>query len=216
MTYLVIAEDKARLARALASDLQCYPDQFVMECYPNGKDLLAGLPGLTHLPDIVLMDVEMPVLDGIEATRQLKSRYPQVRVVMTTVFEEEEVLFAAIRAGADGYLLKGGTPEEYRRAIAEVMHGGAPMTPCIARKSLRLLRSGSAPADSGKGESNPLSPRETEVLEQLSAGLKYREVGENLHLSEGTVRKHVENIYRKLRVTNKVAAVRRGRQAGWF
>ena len=208
--HIAIAEDKPRLAQALAADLRLFADLELSGSFPDGRALVVGLAALPHLPDLILMDIEMPHLDGIEATALIKQRHPQVRVVMLTVFEDEDNLFRAIRAGADGYLLKGTSPVDLHAAIHEAVADGAPMSPLIARKALRLLRGGApkpaAPTD--------LSDREIEVLEQLAAGLPYKGIAANLHLSTGTVRKHVEHVYRKLRVNNKVSAVARGRDLG--
>lgn len=179
----------------------------------NGRDLLEQLAEAPTLPDIVLMDIQMPVMDGIAATEALKSRHPQVKIVITTVFDDEDRIFHAILAGADGYLLKDETPESLHRALQEVMTGGAPMSPAIARKSLLLLRRG--PVKPQVTPDDPmLSDREQEILEHLSKGLRYEEVADNLSISAGTVRKHIENIYRKLQVHNKTAAVEAGKKRG--
>jgi DNA-binding NarL/FixJ family response regulator len=210
--HIVIVEDKGRLAASLRADLELFDDLVVAAVYPDGLAAVTGIPEQTNLPDLVLMDVEMPRLDGIQATAQLKERYPQLTILMMTVFEDEQTLFAAIRAGADGYLLKGTDPEELHRAIHEATGGGAPLSPAMARKSLRLLRQ--SPTNVPAPEPHSLSEREVEVLQQLAAGRTYRQAAENLFISEATVRKHVENIYRKLRVENKVSAVARGRGLG--
>ena len=211
--HVAIAEDKPRLAAALAADLALFDELRLAATFPDGEALLAGLATLPVLPDVVLMDVEMPRLDGIAATEQLKARYPQLRVLMLTVFEDEDNLFRSIRAGADGYLLKGTPPDDLARAIRETMDGGSAMSPLMARKALRLVRTAPSPVVLSADRPD-LSARETEVLEQLAAGLAYKQVAANLHLSVGTVRKHVERVYRKLRVNNKVSAVAKGRDLG--
>ena len=216
MIHIVIAEDKGRLAAALRADVELCADFTVTAIYPDGNALLVGLPTLAHSPEVVLMDVEMPGTDGIAATARVKESFPQIRVIMTTVFEDPDVLIRAVRAGADGYLLKGSSPEELERAVREALAGGAPMTPVMARKSLQLLRRSAPHPPRSVPDGDTLTPRECEVLEQLAAGLTYRATAGNLYLSEATVRKHVENIYRKLRVNNKVAAIQRGRGAGWI
>lgn len=210
--HLVIVEDTARLAAALSADLALADDLLVVATYSDGQAAVDGIPHLPHLPDLVLMDVKMPRLDGIQATARLKEYYPQLPVLMMTVFEDEQTLFAAIRAGADGYLLKGTPAEEVHRSVREAVAGGAPLSPAMARKSLRMLRR--AAPDVPTPATHSLSEREVEVLEQLAAGRTYREAAANLCISTATVRKHVENIYRKLRVGNKVSAVARGREEG--
>jgi len=205
--HVAIAEDKHRLAESLAADLALFQDLQLAGSFRDGRALVDGIAALPHLPDLVLMDIEMPRLNGVAATAELKQRYPQVRVLILTVFEDQETLFNAIRAGADGYLLKGIPAEDLHRAIREAMSGGAPMTPLMAHKALRMIRATPPPRRVREGTPE-LSSRETEVLEQLAAGLAYKEAAANLHLSVGTIRKHVENIYRKLRVNNKVSAAK--------
>jgi DNA-binding NarL/FixJ family response regulator len=158
------------------------------------------------------MDIEMPKMNGIEATFQVKQRFPHIKIIMLTVFDNDENIFRAIKAGADGYLLKETNPEELYRAITETMNGGASMTPSIALKTLRMFRE---PVDFSRttetGEIK-LTTRETEVLEQLSTGLKYEQIAANLIISTGTVRKHIENIYAKLQVCNKLEAIRKAKE----
>ena len=161
-----------------------------------------------HYPnlDLVLMDIQMPVMDGIEATRILKERHPQVKVIMSTVFDDDENLFKAIMSGASGYLLKDEPPEMIHRSILMAMEGGAPMSAGIASKVLNLLRN--QPSFEEEQEEFGLTPRELEILEHLSKGLSYDQIAGNLFISSGTVRKHIENIYKKLQVHNKVEALR--------
>jgi DNA-binding NarL/FixJ family response regulator len=211
--HVHITEDLPRLAKMLRENLEMSPDYKVTGVAVNGQDLLAQLPTLPNLPDIVLMDIQMPVMDGIAATAALKSKHPQIKVVMATVFDDEENIFNAILAGADGYLMKDEPPQVLHRALAEVIEGGAPMSPAIARKALLLLRK--TPAKPVPAASDhDLSDREIELLEQLSRGLRYEQIGQNLHISTGTVRKHIENIYRKLQVHNKLEAVEAARKKG--
>ncbi len=211
--HVHITEDLPRLAKMLRENLEMSPDFKVTGHAVNGQDLLAQLAALPNLPDVVLMDIQMPVMDGIAATAALKAKHPQVKVVMATVFDDEENIFNAILAGADGYLMKDEPPQVLHRALAEVMEGGAPMSPAIARKALLLLRK--TPAQPLPAQpAHDLSDREIEILEQLSKGLRYEQVGQNLHISTGTVRKHIENIYRKLQVHNKLEAVDAARKKG--
>lgn len=214
MTYHIhIAEDLPRLAKMLRENLELSPDFKVSGQAEDGQELLEQLTALPTLPHIVLMDIMMPRLNGIETTARLKALHPQIKVVMATVFDDETHIFDAILAGADGYLLKDESPEVLHRSLREVMEGGAPMSPAIARKALTLLRR-PPPAVPKTQTDAPLSDREIDILDQLSRGLRYRQVAENLDISEGTVRKHIENVYRKLQVHNKVSAVDKGRQLG--
>ncbi len=213
-TYHVhITEDLPRLAKMLRENLEMSPDFKVTGMAVNGQDLLNQLITIPSLPDVVLMDIQMPVMNGIAATEALKAKHPQIKIVMATVFDDEESIFSAILAGADGYLLKDESPEVLHRSLLEVMEGGAPMSPAIARKALSMLRK--KPLQAVPAEINhDLSDREIEILEHLSKGLRYDQVAENLHISTGTVRKHIENIYRKLQVHNKTAAVEAARKKG--
>ncbi|GJM31190.1 MAG: DNA-binding response regulator [Saprospiraceae bacterium] len=213
MLYHVhIAEDLPRLAKMLRENLELSPDFKVTGHAEDGQALLDQLAEAATLPHIILMDIKMPRLNGIETTARLKAMHPQIKIVMATVFDDEEHIFDAILAGADGYLLKDEKPEVLHRSLLEVMHGGAPMSPAIARKAIALLRR--QPEVVPKTTTSDLSDREIEILDQISRGLRYRQVAENLHISEGTVRKHIENIYRKLQVHNKVSAVDKGKKLG--
>lgn len=203
---ILIAEDNSRLARTLIDKLNLFEDQLSVRGWePHGKALLQHLEVDAHV-DLVLMDIQMPVMNGIEATKELKQKYPQIKVVMSTVFDEDNYILEAIMAGANGYLLKDERPDKLMDAINEVMDGGAPMSSIVARKALNLIRYGKQ-EESTKSIDFNLTKRETEILEQLAAGLNYNQIAENLFISPGTVRKHIENIYQKLHVHNKVEAV---------
>ena len=214
MTYLIhLAEDLPRIARMLKDNLALSPDFKCSGHARDGAELLEQLREAPNLPHLVLMDIKMPRLNGIQATTELKRMHPQLKIIMTTVFDDDQYIFDAILAGADGYLLKDAPPEELHRAIREVMDGGAPLSPSIARKALAIMRR--IPLESRvKTADHDLSDREIEILEQLSKGLRYRQVAENLYISEGTVRKHIENIYRKLQVHNKLSAVDKAKDLG--
>lgn len=209
---IVLVDDNRLLQQAFADKLGHFPDLLCKFKTDNGEDLLIRL-GKDNRVDLILMDIEMPRMNGIEATALVKSRYPHIKIIMLTVFDNDENIFRAIKAGADGYLLKDTGPEELYRAINETLNGGASMTPSIALKTLRMFRE---PIDFGPVhdlENVHLTPREVEVLEHLSTGLKYDQIAGNLFLSTGTVRKHVENIYAKLQVCNKLEAIRKAKEA---
>lgn len=163
--------------------------------------------------DLILMDLEMPVMSGIEATEEIKKRYPQIKIVMLTVFDNDENIFNSIKAGADGYLLKETEPETLYNGILETLNGGAAMTPSIALKTLKLLRNPVDFQNHSPEEDVKLSAREIDVLEQLSKGLSYSVIAENLFLSPSTVRKHIENIYKKLQVHNKLEAIQKAERS---
>lgn len=203
---ILIAEDNNRLARTLIDKLNLFEDQLSVRGWePHGKALLQHLEVDAHV-DLILMDIQMPIMDGIEATRIVKQKFPHLKVIMSTVFDEEHYILEAIMAGANGYLLKDERPEKLIEAITEVLNGGAPMSASVARKALNLIRYKNEGLPEEKVDFN-LTRRETEILEQLSSGLNYNQIAENLFISPGTVRKHIENIYQKLHVHNKVEAV---------
>ena len=154
----------------------------------------------------------MPILNGIEATEIVKQKYPHIKVIMLTVFDNDENIFSAIKAGADGYLLKEVEPKNLYNGIIETLNGGAAMNPSIALKTLKLLRNPIDLNNKKEEEIIKLSPREIDVLEQLAQGLSYTIIAENLFLSPSTVRKHIENIYTKLQVHNKLEAVQKAKR----
>ncbi|MGW8123610.1 response regulator [Roseivirga echinicomitans] len=209
---LAIVDDNTFLARAIEEKLSYYDDIDLKYTVYNGSEFLAKLEK-NHNLDLVLMDIEMPVLDGIETVTIVKQKYPHIKVIMLTVFDNDENIFNAIKAGADGYLLKEIEGEKLYKAIIETLQGGAAMSPSIAVKTLKLLRYPEKQESLSVTEDLiELSSREKEVLEQLAEGLSYTVIANNLFLSPSTVRKHIENIYKKLQVHNKLEAVQKARR----
>jgi DNA-binding NarL/FixJ family response regulator len=149
-------------------------------------------------PDVVLMDIELPGMSGIEGAARIKERLPDTDVVMLTIHKDDDLVFQALSAGATGYLLKDSGPEAILAAVRNVREGGAPMSSNVARMIVGSFR---------KATESPLSPRETDVLAQLCKGQSYRMIGETLFISEDTVHFHIKNIYKKLSVHSKSAAV---------
>ncbi len=209
MKKLAIADDNSFLQTTILEKLEFFDDLKCKFSACNGKDLLAKLER-DHNLDLILMDIEMPEMNGIQATQAVKSRYPHIKIVMLTVFDNDENIFNAIKAGADGYLLKDINPQELYDGIVETLNGGAAMNPSIAFKTLKLMRN---PIDfAGRSEEQiKLTAREIDVLEQLSKGLTYTVIAANLFLSPSTIRRHIENIYTKLQVHNKLEAVQKAR-----
>ena len=207
---VAIADDNMFLLKAILEKLSFFGDAEVKYHAPNGQELLRKVQANPNV-DVVLMDIEMPVLNGIEATAMLKQRYPQIKVIMLTVFDNDENIFRSIKAGADGYLLKDVEANELYAGITETLNGGAAMNPSIAMKTLKLLRNPIDISSLEERDTVQLSAREIDVLEQLSKGLSYTIIAENLFLSPSTVRKHIENIYKKLQVHSKIEAVQKAR-----
>ena len=210
MIKLVITDDNSFLIHATNEKLSLFDDFLLKYTAVNGEDLIEKLEK-NHNIDLILMDIEMPKMNGIEATEIIKQKYPQIKIIMLTVFDNDENIFNAVKAGADGYFLKEVNPEELFTGIKETLTGGAAMTPSIAMKTLKLLRKQIDFENINKEEYN-LTTREIEVLEQLSKGLKYNAIADNLFLSVGTIRKHVENIYNKLQVHNKLEAIQKAQK----
>jgi DNA-binding NarL/FixJ family response regulator len=209
MIKLAIVDDNLFLQKAVAEKLSFFEDLNCRFFANNGSDLLEKLDGKPNL-DLILMDIEMPVMNGIEATSAVKARYPHIKIIMLTVFDNDENIFHSIKAGADGYLLKEVNPTDLYQGIIDTMNGGATMTPSIALKTLKLFRNPMS-FDTADAPEVKLTAREIEVLEQLSKGLKYNAIADNLVLSVGTIRKHVENIYTKLQVHNKIEAIQKAK-----
>ncbi|MFM2367890.1 MAG: hypothetical protein RL619_186 [Bacteroidota bacterium] len=210
MKKIVIVDDNAFLTKAIQEKLSFFEDFNLKFTAINGEDLLAKLEK-NHNIDLILMDIEMPKMNGIEATEQVKNRYPHIKIIMLTVFDNDENIFKSIKAGADGYLLKEVNPKDLHQGIIETLNGGATMTPSIAMKTLKLFRNPITFQNIPNNEEYNLTGREMEVLEQLSKGLKYNIIADNLFISSGTIRKHVENIYTKLQVNNKLEAIQKAK-----
>lgn len=176
-----------------------------------GFTLAGSFPDCTHavqnveqtVPDVVLMDIDMPVISGIEGVRMIKSRFPQLNILMLTVFEDEDKIFEALRSGASGYLLKKHHPAKLLEAIQEVQRGGAPMSESIAKKVVEFFASGNKPVPN----EYLLSIREIEVLHYLVEGHSYKMIAADLHIAIETVRSHIKHIYDKLHVHSKSEAV---------
>jgi DNA-binding NarL/FixJ family response regulator len=203
---IAIAEDNSFLAKAVIEKLSFFNDLNFKFKGNNGAELIGKLE-VNHNIDVILMDIQMPEMDGITATEIVKAKYPHIKIIMLTVFDDDENIFNAIKAGANGYLLKEIDAENLHKCILEVVNGGAPMTPSIALKTLNLLRKPLIIDAKEELEKIKLTNRETEILEHLSKGLNYNEIADNLIISPSTVRKHIENIYKKLQVHNKMEAV---------
>ena len=207
---IAIVDDNSFLIHAIKEKLSFFDEISVKHTSLNGSELLTKLDE-NHNVDLILMDIEMPILNGIETTQMVKQKYPQIKIIMLTAFDNDEHIFNAIKAGADGYLLKEINPDDLYNGIKETLNGGAAMNPSIALKTLKLLRNPITIQNPRDKEEISLSKREVEVLEQLSKGLSYTAIADNLFLSPSTVRKHNENIYKKLQVHSKMEAVQKAK-----
>lgn len=215
MIRIAIAEDLPKLAEALKKKVELGEEFTVKTIAENGKQLVEYLNKDHHI-DVILMDIKMPEMNGIQATEYVANRWPNIQIIMCTVFSDEHYIFDAIMMGATGYMLKDEPPAKIHRSIYEAMEGGAPMSKEIAAKALRLIRNGKPKQEQSLAEKYGLTSREIEVLEHLSRGNSYENIADNLFISYGTVRKHVENCYRKLRVHGKVEAINKMNQEGYL
>ncbi len=199
---VLLVDDQALFRGALASLLEGSPDFVVVGQASDGR---AGVEEAMRLkPDIVLLDVEMPVLDGIGAAALLLERLPGVKIVMLTVSDDDEHLLSAIRLGVHGYLLKDMTPDEFFAMLHRVLRQETPVSPELLGRLLAELRSPSQPRTPGQIEdAEPLSRREVEILRLVADGLTNREIGQRLFITEGTVKNHMHNALRKLHVSTR-------------
>ena len=196
-----IVEDSDKFRETLARVLNRAEGFRCISQYPNAEDALKALP--QDKPDVVLMDINLPGINGVECVRQLKQLAPTIQVMMLTVYEDTENIFNALTAGATGYMLKRTPRDELLEAIREVHRGGSPMTTHIARKVVQSFQR-AAPAAS---PTEALSPREQEVLDCLAQGFLYKEIAEKLSISYETVHTYIRRIYEKLQVRTRTEAV---------
>ena len=210
MIKVAIVEDHPLLLKMVLEKLSFFEDIVVKFNSDNGEKLIEKLNSNSNI-DVILMDIEMPKMNGIEATRIIKNKFPQIKIIMLTVLDNDENIFHALKNGAEGYLMKEISAQDLHKAIVEIKNGGAVMTPSIALKTLKLFRNPKDFTIQKDESSAKLTLREIEVLEQLSKGLKYDEIAKNLFLSSGTIRKHIENIYAKLHAHNKLEAIQEAR-----
>jgi len=206
---IAFAEDNDFLAKSLTEKLKLFTNQFtLMYRARNGAEMIEYLNSSDDVK-VILMDIEMPVMDGIKATEKISKKFPEIKIIMLTVFDDDDKIFNAIKAGANGYLLKDESVDKIVDGINIVLEGGAPMSASIASKTLQLLRRSDLQTQKSEDENFNLSKREIEILENLKLGLDYQQTAEKLFISPFTVRKHIENIYRKLQVNNKMQAVQK-------
>jgi DNA-binding NarL/FixJ family response regulator len=217
---LALVDDKPHVLSSLTSELSASGMAEIIFTARNGEEFLQTLRSLPkdQHPQVVLMDVDMPIMNGIEAVRNASSLYPEIQYIMLTVFDDDDKLFEALKAGAHGYLLKEERADAILRATEEVIERkGAPMSPRIARQTLRLLV-GDTKAGSGNNSLNAsgLSEREIEILKSMVSGLDYRQIGEKLFISPNTVRNHISKIYDKLHISSKTEAVKLAIKNKWI
>ena len=215
---LAIVDDKQINRTTVKDKIAGYGEiELILEA-KDGKDFLEKLKEAKEKPQVVLMDLEMPIMDGIEAIRTASAIYPEIKFIVLTVFEDSEKIFEAIKAGAGGYLLKEDSAVNIIDAIANVVeYNGIPMSPVIAQKAMELLKlttysKGQLPE---KKEEQILTERELNILKELTNGRSYKTIAEKLLISPLTVRKHVSNIYVKLHVSTAIQAINVAQKNNW-
>jgi len=198
---VAIVEDDAPLRASMSGILQRASECSCVGAYANAEDALREIPALS--PQVVLMDINLPGMDGVQCVRRLAELIPRTHILMLTVHDDPDSIFESLSAGASGYLLKPVRAAELLAAVKDVYAGGAPMTSNIARKVVKSFKRADSEADEGK----QLSPRERDVLDYLVKGYSYKEVAEQMGISYSTVHTHIEHIYQKLHVQSRAQAV---------
>jgi DNA-binding NarL/FixJ family response regulator len=202
-TTVAVVEDDRRLREKLLQILENLSDIECIASCASGEEALKIIP--QKAPAVVLMDIKLPGMSGIQCVSELKKTMPQLQIIMVTIYEDSESIFRALKAGASGYLVKSGPPEQLIQAIRDVFAGGSPMSSHIARKVVQHFHS-IGPA---KEEANNLTPREQQVLTLLASGYIYKEIGDKLTIGAETVRTHVKSICHKMHVRSRLEAVAR-------
>jgi DNA-binding NarL/FixJ family response regulator len=198
---VAIVDDDEGIRTSLAALIRRAPALKLAGDYPDAETALKEIP--RHPPDVVLMDINLPGIKGVECVRQLKSTLPQVQFLMLTVYEDSDSLFNSLKAGASGYLLKRTASARLLEAIRDVHGGGSPMTPQLARRVVQFF---SKPAE-GELSASRLTPGEREFLDQLANGYAYKEIADRMKISIDTVRSYVRTVYEKLHVHSRTEAV---------
>jgi DNA-binding NarL/FixJ family response regulator len=207
MIHVVIIEDIKEIREGLQMLIDSSDGFTCRKTFANAEQAIEELPSL--YPDVALMDIHLPGINGIEAVRRLKNLSPDTQFIMSTIYEDDENIFESLKAGASGYLLKKTAPSKILDAISEVHHGGSPMSSQIARRVIASFQH-----KNSIDETNILTPREKEILKELSKGLRYKEIADEMKISIETVRSHARKIYEKLQVQSRTEALNKvyGRQ----
>lgn len=198
---IVIVEDLDEVREGLKNFLALSDDFTVLDTFKNGEEALQEIPKMK--PNIVIMDINLPGMNGIECIRQLRNKTPATQYMMFTVYENDEKVFEALKAGASGYLLKNTGLVQMIESLKQLYDGGSPMSANIARKLVTVFRQ----QENSLADIKTLSHRENEILQLLAHGLLYKEIADKLAISVSTVRQHIHNIYEKLHVQNRTEAI---------
>ena len=202
---VVVVEDDRGLREQLVEILETAPDVKWIGAYASAEEALPKI--LEKRPDVVLMDIKLPGMSGIQCVAEIKKVVPDMQIIMVTIYEDSERIFRALKAGANGYLVKSSPPDQLLEAIRDVYKGGAPMSSHIARKVVKHFHL----IGISTKEAENISPREREVLDLLSEGFIYKEIGDKLNIGTETVRTYVKNICQKMHVRSRLEAVAKHR-----
>ncbi|MGB9722273.1 MAG: response regulator [Chloroflexia bacterium] len=208
---VVLADDHAMVRQGIRQFLEEVDDIVVVAEAADGQEALRMVA--RHRPDVVVLDIQMPGMNGIEATREIRAHFPEVRLLILTAYDDDPYIVALLRAGADGYILKSAEAEDLVRAVREVAAGRSVLSPEVARRVVQHVAAGGARAAS---PAEALTEREVEVLRLTALGLSNKEIGRRLGISARTVQGHLANIYGKLGVNSRTAAVMEGQRRGWI
>jgi len=208
MIHVVIIEDIKEIREGLQMLIDSSDGFACTRTFANAEQAIDELPSVC--PDVALMDIHLPGINGIEAVRKLKNLCPGTQFIMSTIYEDDENIFESLKAGASGYLLKKTAPSKILDAITEVNNGGSPMSSQIARRVIASFQH-----KDSIDETNILTPKEKEILKELSKGLRYKEIADEMKISIETVRSHARKIYEKLQVQSRTEALNKvyGRQS---
>lgn len=215
MIKVAIVDDNRAVRESLAQVFSFFEDMHLVWVAADGEEAVKLIESDLIIPEVVLMDIEMGVMNGIEATRLIKAMHPEIKVLVLSVVKMEEKVIEAIAAGADGYLLKGEKPLTIIELIKNVVEGRLPLSPEVTAIMLKNIRGTLEPSKKAVTDYN-LTRRETEVLQHLVAGRTYQQIADVLVVSPLTIRSHMENLYRKLSVHNKAEAVALAVRNAWF
>jgi DNA-binding NarL/FixJ family response regulator len=202
MISLCIVEDLAEIREGITNLIDADTDLRLLEAYDNAEAAVIGI--VAHQPNIVIMDINLPGINGIQAIRQIKEECPNTQFMIFTIYENDDKVFEALKAGASGYILKKTEPEKIIESVKELANGGSPMSANIARKLVSIFYDREKQANKA---ADVLTAREKEILQLLAKGFLYKEIADRTGIAFGTVRQHLNNIYTKLHVHNKTEAI---------
>jgi DNA-binding NarL/FixJ family response regulator len=215
---VALTEDNSINRNTFMQKISAFPNLQLIFCSANGHECLEQLKGLPHqqLPQVIFMDLEMPEMDGIETIYIAKTLYPHIHFIVLTIFDDDEKIFEAIKAGASGYLLKHEPAEILLDAVSNVItFGGAPMSPAIARRTMFLLSKSTTESTAASKIPKIITEREQEILEHMVKGWDAKRIAVELNLSVLTVRKHIANVYQKLHVNCKAQIISLAHKNNW-